>query len=276
MIAGYQLLPVFLVGLAGSVHCVGMCGGIVGAISASAGGKPLPGNVIPIQSAAKFAGGPAAAFIPRPTAPARAIPRVLAYNAGRIGSYMVAGALAGGLANGAQSLADLAGLQLGFYWLANLMLVALGLYLMNAWHGLAKLEQAGRVLWRRAQPWMAPAMKTLMPADRPRQAFALGALWGWLPCGMVYSVLLTAMLSGSALGGAAVMLAFGLGTLPMLTGLGLLGARLRRAMQQRQVRIACGLLVLAFGLLGIARAAGVVAGHAITPAWMDILCLTPH
>lgn len=276
MITGYQLLPVFLVGLAGSVHCVGMCGGIVGAISASAGDKPLPRNVIPIQSAARFAGGLAAAFIPRPAAPARAVPRVLAYNAGRIGSYMVAGALAGGLANGAQSLADLAGLQLGFYWLANLMLVALGLYLMNAWHGLAKLEQAGRVLWRRAQPWMAPAMKTLMPADRPRQAFALGALWGWLPCGMVYSVLLTAMLSGSALGGAAVMLAFGLGTLPMLTGLGLLGARLRRAMQQRQVRIACGLLVLAFGLLGIARAAGVVAGHAITPAWMDILCLTPH
>ena len=93
---------------------------------------------------------------------------------------------------------------------------------------------------------------------------------------MVYSVLLTAMLSGDAASGAAVMLAFGLGTLPMLTGLGLLGARLRRAMQQRRVRIACGLLVLAFGLLGIARAAGVAAGHAITPAWMDILCLTPH
>ena len=277
MITGYQLLPVFLVGLAGSIHCVGMCGGIVGAISASAGGPAaLPRNVIPIQSAARFAGGAGAAFFPRPAAAARAIPRVLAYNAGRIGSYMLAGALAGGLANGAQSLASLVGLQLGFYWLANLMLVALGLYLMNAWHGLTKLEQAGRVLWQRAQPWMAPAMKTLMPADRPHQAFALGALWGWLPCGMVYSVLLTAMLSGDAASGAAVMLAFGLGTLPMLTGLGLLGARLRRAMQQRRVRIACGLLVLAFGLLGIARAAGVVAGHAITPAWMDILCLTPH
>lgn len=271
MITGYQLLPVFLVGLAGSVHCVGMCGGIVGAISASAGGKPLPPNVIPIQSAARFAGGPAAAFIPRPGAPVRAIPRVLAYNAGRIGSYMVAGALAGGLANGAQSLAGLAGLQLGFYWLANLMLVALGLYLMDAWHGLTKLEQSGRVLWQRAQPWMAPAMKTLMPADRPHQAFALGALWGWLPCGMVYSVLLTAMLTGSALGGAAVMLAFGLGTLPMLTGLGLLGARLRAAMQRRMVRLTCGLLVLAFGLLGVARAA-----VGIAPAWMDILCLTPH
>ena len=127
------------------------------------------------------------------------------------------------------------------------------------------------MLWQRAQPWMAPAMKTLMPADRPHQALALGALWGWLPCGMVYSVLLTAMLSGSALGGSAVMLAFGLGTLPMLTGLGLLGARLRHALQQRTVRIACGLLVFAFGLLGIARAA-----VGVTPAWLDILCLTPH
>ncbi|WP_090324739.1 sulfite exporter TauE/SafE family protein [Duganella sp. CF517] len=278
---GYQLLPVFLVGLAGSVHCVGMCGGIVGAISASAGKsgpRGLPRNVIPIQRAAGFAGRALAFGAPpaHPPSPARALPRVLAYNAGRIGSYMLAGALAGGLAGGAQDLAQLAGLQLGFYWLANLMLVALGLYLMNAWRGLATLERAGRVLWQRAQPWMAPAMKTLMPADRPHQAFALGALWGWLPCGMVYSVLLTAMLSGSALGGALVMLAFGLGTLPMLTGLGLLGARLRNALQQRKVRIACGLLVLAFGLLGIARAAGVVGGHAVTPAWMDILCLTPH
>ena len=275
MMTGYQLLPVFLVGLAGSVHCVGMCGGIVGAITASGGGgggaTSLPRNVIPIQRAAGFAGGPGMVFGAQPAALARALPRVLAYNAGRIGSYMLAGALAGGVADGAQSLAQLAGLQLGFYWLANLMLVALGLYLMNAWHGLTRLEQAGRVLWQRAQPWMAPAMKTLMPANRPHQAFALGALWGWLPCGMVYSVLLTAMLSGSALGGAAVMLAFGLGTLPMLTGLGLLGARLRRALQQRPVRIVCGLLVLAFGLFGIARAAG-----GIMPGWMDIVCLTPH
>jgi sulfite exporter TauE/SafE len=241
-----QLLPVFVVGLAGSIHCVGMCGGIVGALSG-------------------------AGAIPIVVARSNALPRVLAYNAGRIGSYMLAGALAGGLAGGAQNLAMLAGVQLTFYWLANLMLVALGLYLMNVWHGLAMLEQGGRVLWRRAQPVIAPLMKTLMPANRPQQAFALGALWGWLPCGMVYSVLLTAMLSGSAGAGAGVMLAFGLGTLPMLTALGLLGARLQRAMQRRHVRIACGLLVLGFGLLGLARAAG-----GVTPGWMDILCLTPH
>ncbi|GJI97442.1 sulfite exporter TauE/SafE family protein [Duganella sp. BJB1802] len=248
-----QLLPVMVVGLAGSVHCVGMCGGIVGALSV--GTAPPPRTVIPIVA------------VPQTSA----LTRVLSYNAGRIASYMTAGALAGGLAGGAHSIASLAGLQLGFYWLANLMLVALGLYLMDAWRGLAVLEQGGRVLWTRAQPVIAPMMKSLMPATRPHQAFALGALWGWLPCGMVYSVLLTAMLSGSAGDGAAVMLAFGLGTLPMLTGLGLAGARLQRALQQRRVRIACGLLVLAFGVLGLARAAGGIA-----PDWMDTLCLTPH
>ncbi|NYE62575.1 hypothetical protein FHW58_003794 [Duganella sp. 1224] len=196
---------------------------------------------------------------------------VLAYNAGRISSYMVAGALAGGLAGGARNMAAVAGLQMNFYWLANLMLIALGLYLMNAWRGLAVLEQGGRVLWQRAQPAIASAMKTLMPADTAAKAYALGALWGWLPCGMVYSALTTALLSGSAANGAAMMLAFGLGTLPMLTTLGLLGTRLTHAMQRRHVRIACGLLVLAFGLLGLARAAG-----GVTPEWMDMLCLTPH
>ena len=192
---------------------------------------------------------------------------VLSYNAGRIGSYMIAGALAGGLAGGVRSLAALAGVQLTFYWLANAMLIALGLYLMNAWRGLAVLEQGGRVLWRH----ISPAIKPLMPADTPAKAFTLGALWGWLPCGMVYSVLTTALLSGSAADGAAVMLAFGLGTLPMLTTLGLLGARARQAMQRRGVRIAAGLLVLAFGVIGLARAAG-----GITPEWMELLCLTPH
>jgi len=280
-----QLLPVFVVGMAGSIHCVGMCGGIVGALSATATATPAPvqklaRNVIPV--AAGHAHGRMPAIVS--AGPARAagamtaLPQVLAYNAGRIASYMLAGALAGGLAGelaGARGMAALAGVQLGLYWLANLMLMALGLYLMNAWRGLAVLEQGGRVVWRAAQPAIAPLMRALMPANSPPKAFALGALWGWLPCGMVYSVLATAMFSGSAMGGASVMLAFGLGTLPMLTGLGLMGARIQRAMQKPRVRIACGLLVLAFGMIGIARATGIAAGS-ITPDWINILCLTPH
>jgi sulfite exporter TauE/SafE len=255
---GAQLLPVFVVGLAGSIHCAGMCGGIVTAMSTfgvSSQNRTLHrarSNVRFLELTPNWG-------------------HVLAYNAGRIVSYMTAGALAGGLAQGARGMAALAGVQLGFYWLANAMLVALGLYLMNAWRGLAVLEQGGRVLWQRAQPVIGPAMKNLMPADTALKSFALGALWGWLPCGMVYSALATALLSGSAANGAAMMLAFGLGTLPMLTGLGLLGARLTQTMQRRPVRITCGLLVLAFGVIGLARAAG-----GITPEWMEMLCLTPH
>ena len=239
------LVPVFVVGLLGSVHCAGMCGGIVGALS-----------VAPM-----VAGRPAALKItPAPTP----VVNVLAYNAGRIGSYMLAGALAGGIGQGAQALARLPALQAGAYWLANLMLAALGLYLMDAWRGLARLEQGGQIVWRHVQP----LLRRIGPLDSPARMLAAGSLWGWLPCGMVYSVLVTAMLSGSALSGALVMLAFGLGTLPMLLAMGLLGTRLRTLLRRRGLRVAAGALVLGFGLLGLARAAG-----GLPASWLHDLCL---
>nr|WP_267877329.1 sulfite exporter TauE/SafE family protein [Massilia mucilaginosa] len=245
------MIPVFVVGLLGSVHCVGMCGGIVSAFSAApaapATARPFPVAVMTERAATD------------------GLARVLAYNTGRIASYMAAGALAGGLAGGARTLAGLTTLQAGGYWLANLMLVILGLYLMDAWRGLARLESLGQVLWQRARP----LMRFIVPLDSPFKMLALGALWGWLPCGMVYSVLMTAMLTGSGAGGALVMLAFGLGTLPMLLALGMAGDRLRAALQRRAVRIGAGVVVLAFGLLGLVRAAG--GGQA---GWLDALCIT--
>ena len=163
-------------------------------------------------------------------------------------------------------MSDVARLQIVGYWLANLMLVALGLYLMGAWSGLARLEQAGSVVWRRVQPLMRP----LLPMDTMPKALALGALWGWVPCGMVYSVLLAAMLTGSPWSGAAVMLAFGLGTLPALLAIGMAGARLRSWVKARGVRVTCGLIVLAFGVLGLIR-----AGDGLARGWLDAFCLTP-
>jgi sulfite exporter TauE/SafE len=244
------LLPVFVVGLLGSVHCAGMCGGIVGALSLAPSVAPTMGRPVPVP-------------VVRARAP---VANVIAYNTGRIASYMAAGALAGGLAQGAQSLAKLPALQAGAYWLANLMLAALGLYLMDAWRGLARLEQGGRFVWRGVQP----LLRRVGPLDRPRRMFVAGGLWGWLPCGIVYSVLVTAMLSGSAVHGALVMLAFGLGTLPMLLGLGLLGARLRGWMAGPRVRRACGAVVLGFGLLGLARAAG-----GLPHGWLQEICVAP-
>lgn len=248
-----SLLAIFMIGMLGSVHCVGMCGGIVGAFSvASSPAKKFPVAVNVVRTSGTSALDSAL--------------RVVSYNVGRIGSYAIAGALCGGLAGGVRAIVNVSVIQMSGYWLANLMLVALGLYLMDVWHGLGHLEAVGQTLWRRIQP----LIKYLLPLDSPLKMFAVGGIWGWLPCGMVYSVLLTAMLTGSALSGATVMLAFGLGTLPTLLMMGMLGERLRTLMQRRPVRLICGLIVLSFGLLGLVRAAS-----GLPLSWLDTICMAP-
>jgi sulfite exporter TauE/SafE len=253
-LTAWNLIPVFMIGLLGGVHCIGMCGGIVSAFSMAPGAR----RVIPVAAMRRAR---TSAAIRDDTL------RVVAYNVGRVSSYAVAGAVAGGLAGSVRTLSSVSSIQVGGYVLANLMLVALGLYLMDAWRGLTRLEAAGQVVWRRVQPMM----KHLLPVDTHGKAVALGALWGWVPCGMVYSVLLTAMFSGSAMSGAAVMLAFGLGTMPALLAMGMLGTRLQAWTRQRRVRVASGLIVLGFGVLGLLRAAG-----GLSPGWLDALCVTPQ
>lgn len=248
-----QLFPIFLAGLVGGVHCVGMCGGIVGAFSAT-GRRAFPVPVVTMTAATAIDATMGNGL------------RMTAYHAGRIGSYMTAGTIAGGVIGGVQSLAQLAWLQLAGLWLANLMLIALGLYLMRAWLGLTWLEAKGQLLWRHLQPYT----RRLLPLDSPGKALALGMLWGWLPCGMVYSMLTLAMLAGSATRGAAVMLAFGLGTLPALASAGLVGTRLAEDMRTPRMRQAAGLIVLGFGIFGIARAL-----YGMPLAWADAFCLTP-
>jgi sulfite exporter TauE/SafE len=246
-----SLLPIFLVGLLGGVHCVGMCGGIVGAFTVAA-----PRQTIPIRLDAVAL---------RASTFTDAGPRILVFNLGRIGSYMLAGTLAG-LIGSVPLMINLASLQTVVYWLANLMLMALGLTLMNLWHGLSRIEAIGQWLWRRLQP----SVRNLLPVQRNSQALALGGLWGWVPCGMVYSVLMTALLSGSPSRGALVMLAFGLGTLPLLFGMGLAGASIQPLLQRLWVRRLAGLLVLGFGLIGLLR-----TSTGLSNPWIDALCITP-
>ncbi len=246
-----SLLPIFLIGLLGGVHCVGMCGGIVSAFAIATPRRAFP---VPVTATGSL-----------PAAVADSGARVLAFNAGRIGSYALAGAFAG-LVGSVPALINLAAVQTAAYWLANVMLVLLGLTLMNAWHGLARIEAVGRVAWRRVQP----LMRRLLPVQNPLQALALGALWGWVPCGMVYSVLMTALLTGSAAQGALVMLAFGLGTLPLLFTMGMAGTSLQALLQKPAVRVAAGLLVLAFGVLGLVR-----VGTGLSHGWLDAVCITP-
>jgi sulfite exporter TauE/SafE len=214
-------LAVFLIGLLGGVHCAGMCGGIVSALSLQ-----MP------ESAARTGA---------------AWPIHLAYNLGRIGSYAIAGALIGSLGSLGMLLNNWLPVQRILYVAANLMMVALGLYLTGLTQTLAFAERAGQWLWRRVQP----ATRRFLPVRGMAQALPLGMLWGWLPCGLVYSVLTMAMLSGSAARGAAIMLAFGLGTLPNLMLAGLLLVRFRNVVQGRALRLGSGLIVLGFGVWGL-------------------------
>lgn len=218
-------LAVFLIGLLGGVHCAGMCGGIVSALSLQM--PDAAGSRTPAWSIH------------------------LAYNLGRIASYAIAGALIGALGSLGLLLDKWLPVQLGLYVAANLMMVALGLYLTGLTQTLAFTERAGQWLWRRVQP----ATKRFLPVRGAAQAFPLGMLWGWLPCGLVYSVLAMTLVSGSAARGAATMAAFGLGTLPNLMLAGLLLARFRNVVQGRAVRLASGLIVLGFGAWGLINAA---------------------
>jgi sulfite exporter TauE/SafE len=232
-------LAVFLVGLLGGVHCAGMCGGIVSALTVQ----------MPAQTASPG------------TVPAWTLH--LAYNLGRITSYAVAGALLGALGSLGLLLNNVLPVQMGLYIAANLMMLALGLYLIGTTQALAFTERIGQTLWRRVQP----LTRRFLPVRGVRQAFPLGVLWGWLPCGMVYSVLAMTLLTGSAVRGAATMLAFGLGTLPNLMLAGLLLVRFRNVVQGRALRLASGLLVLGFGLWGLLNAS-TLGGR----LWQGVVC----
>ncbi len=214
-----SLISAFLVGLLGGVHCVGMCGGIVSAVSVH-----LPQH----KSNLNF---------------------LLAYNAGRILSYGLAGALAGLVGASSFFLAHILPVQEVLYAMSSLILIALGLYLAGLWHGITYLENVGRLLWKVLQPYS----KRYLPVQHFHQAFMLGALWGWLPCGMVYSILIGAVATGSALRGGLLMIAFGLGTLPTLITMGLSAVKLKYLLQNTWVRRVSGLVVFGFGIAGLIR-----------------------
>ena len=206
------LISALILGLLGGGHCLGMCGGLMGALTMA----------IPAEQRN------------------RRLQLLLAYNIGRISSYALAGLLVGlaGWAIGNSPAALL------LRALAGILLVCMGLYLAGWWSGLTRIEALGRHLWRHLQP----LTRRLMPVTSVPQALFLGAIWGWLPCGLVYSSLLWAASQGSAINSALLMLVFGLGTVPVLLATGMAAERLTALLRQRGVRIAGGVLVMLFGL----------------------------
>jgi hypothetical protein len=201
-----------ILGLLGGGHCLGMCGGLMGALTLA----------IPAEQRAQR------------------LQLLIAYNLGRIFSYATAGLLLG-MAGWALANSPAAMLM---RVVAALLLIAMGLYLAGWWSGLTRIEALGRGLWR----YIQPLTRRFMPVTSLPRALLLGGLWGWLPCGLVYSTLLWAASQGDALDSAALMLAFGIGTMPVLLATGMAAERMTALLRKQGVRMAGGILVILFGL----------------------------
>lgn len=212
-------LLAFIVGLFSALHCVGMCGGVMGALSYS-----LPERTRGDWS--RFA-----AF-------------ALTYNLGRVLSYGLAGALFGSLGGVAIEVGARLWLQDILRWLAAAIMVGIGLYIAGWFPRFARLEGIGEPLWR----WLQPIGRRLLPVTTLPRALLYGAVWGWLPCGLVYSMLLSTPAQGEPLAGAIFMALFGAGTLPVMLVTGIFAGRLYRFTGNSRLRVASGLAVVALGL----------------------------
>jgi len=222
MIVDTSYIAAFLVGLLGGVHCVGMCGGIVGALCI---GLDDGLNKTAQQNFKKT------------------FPFLLLYNTGRISSYTLAGILMGSIGWLGSHLFTLYSIQQTLEIIAAAFMLALGLYIAGWWKGLARIERwGGKVIWQRLEP----IGRKFMPVRSYPHALFLGLVWGWLPCGLVYSVVIWTISTQSPLEGGLLMLSFGLGTLPNLLLMGVFASTLTQFIQQPWVRQVAGMLIMAF------------------------------
>jgi len=211
------LLSAFLLGFLGSTHCLGMCGGLSSALGLNS----------------------------KQTSTSSTFPTLLlAYNIGRIFSYCIAGLIVG--AAGFWLSQQLATFTLLRY-LAGGMLILMGLYLAQWFNGIAFTEKLGSKLW----PFIQPLGKRFMPVNSVRDAICIGMVWGWLPCGLVYSALIWASLEASASGAMLIMLFFGVGTLPAMLATGYFAQGLGKFIKQRWFRSSAGLMMITFGIYSL-------------------------
>lgn len=210
------LVVAFTLGLFSTVHCWGMCGGIIGAL-----GFALPAST-------RHSRWRVGAY-------------ALSYNLGRISSYTVFGLAAGALGTALLVGAGTAGNML-LRVIAALVLAGIGLYLAGWFPRFAGIEKAGAGLWRRLQP----LGRRLLPVDNLGKAYAFGLIWGWLPCGLVYSALVWSTTAGSAGRGGLYMLAFGLGTLPGMVAAGVFSGSLLGILRRVWIRRTVGIALIMF------------------------------
>ena len=206
------LLVAFTLGILGGAHCIGMCGGVIGALSMAVKKDNHWQRVLFIAN----------------------------YNLGRVLSYVFIAYLFYQFTAFAQSYFSFQFMRI----IAGLLLIAMGLYLANWWHGLTRLEAIGGFIWRRLQP----LSKRLLPVQSGNQAFLLGCLWGWLPCGLIYSALVYSATASSLPIALLTMLFFALGTLPAVLAAGLMAERLANLLKKKPLRVLFALSIIAYGL----------------------------
>ena len=225
MIDVAALATALAAGFLGSAHCFGMCAGISGLFAVN-------------QSVASLR---------------RDIPMAVTYNAGRVMSYAIIGVIVAAL--GKTFVDAIPKLAAPVRLASGLLIVVIGLQVAFNWRFLAPVEKAGAHLWSR----IAPAAKGLLPVTSIPKALGLGLLWGWLPCGLVYSVLLIAATTADPFSGGLVMVAFGIGTMPAMIATGVSAARLSQFMSGK--RLGAGLLIVLIGLATIAMPVMKISGQ---------------
>lgn len=208
------LFAALMVGLLGAGHCISMCGGISGAIAHSSGKNGQPSSFTP-----------------------------LFYNLGRISSYTFIGALAGYTAELGVNFGEGYNAFVILRLVSGVTLIFIGLYIAQLSVGILQLEKMGRYIWR----YIQPLTKQFLPLKSPAHAFPLGFLWGWLPCGLVYSALTLALASGTAMEGAMIMFAFGFGTFPIMFLVGNLSGKFNNLIQNSKFKQGSGLILVIFG-----------------------------
>lgn len=223
------LTTAFLAGLLGAGHCFGMCGGIAGGLGALAG----RGN---------------------------AIGAALAFNLARILSYGLLGGVAALIVGLGGEVLSVPGWGRWLRIATAIMIALIGVHYLFNLHVLGVIERGGARLWGK----ISPLVRKLASAKGPPGRLALGLAWGLLPCGLVYSILLTAAATGGFATGFLVMLAFGAGTLPVLMGLTGWAPALGVLLGDKNFRRAIGaalILLAAWSLLVMGSAGGEHAHH---------------
>jgi len=226
-----DLLSAFIIGLLGSGHCIAMCGGITTMLTSALPAShqydkhPISVNNQVTSSLAN-----------------KKITLVIFYNIGRISSYAVIGAIVGFTGSiAAKNIGmPLAGLRL----FSAIFMILLGLYLGQWLMWLNRIEALGKILWR----YISPLASKAIPVNSPIKALTLGAVWGWLPCGLVYSTLTWALASGDIITGASIMFCFGIGTLPALLTLSIGFSSIKQYLVKPFLRKTMALILISFGI----------------------------